>query len=413
MSSTVAGRWRSPVLRVALAATAVVTAVYIAVCITVLLMVSRNLTADVDSRLNATVQRFNGPGGRGDPRGFIEPPGTAARFGPPLLIWSVSADGVVTSPTSTTDLPIEATSATEPRTVSIVGSDVRVAGVKFGGGKIIIGQEMDSVTSAQHSVLRTEIGIAPVLLGSVFIGAWMVGRRATAPIERARRLQTEFTADASHELRTPLSVIEAQANLAVTAEHPVEWYRDAFTRVDTEARRMHRLVDDMLWLARFDTTRGNPHAEPVDAGVLMQTAVDRFSAVAEARSITLRAVVDGDGLAIEAAPDWLDRLAGVLLDNACRHAPDGGEVRATVSRSGARVTVAIEDSGPGIPEAERERIFDRFHRAGDAPGGAGLGLAIGDAVVQATGGRWEISTSSLGGARVAVTWPAASIPQTA
>ncbi len=107
---------------------------------------------------------------------------------------------------------------------------------------------------------------------------------------------------------------------------------------------------------------------------------------------------------ISAPPEWLDRLLGVLLDNACRYTPPDGTVDVRVGRRDGRVRLAVEDSGPGIPAGERAHIFDRFRRASDAPGGSGLGLAIADAVVRGSGGRWEVGTSPSGGASMAVTW---------
>ncbi|MFY9933083.1 MAG: ATP-binding protein [Streptosporangiaceae bacterium] len=102
-------------------------------------------------------------------------------------------------------------------------------------------------------------------------------------------------------------------------------------------------------------------------------------------------VPDGPVL-ISAPPEWIDRLAGVLVDNGCRYAGPGGQVRIQVLAQGSRVSLTVEDSGPGIPSAERPRLFDRFHRATDGGSrhgsGAGLGLAIGDSIVRSTGGRW-------------------------
>jgi signal transduction histidine kinase len=97
----------------------------------------------------------------------------------------------------------------------------------------------------------------------------------------------------------------------------------------------------------------------------------------------------------------------VLLDNACKYSPDGGTVRVGVATDGGRVRLTVDDSGPGIAEDQRERIFDRFHRAIEGPAGAGLGLAIADAIVRATGGRWQVGRSPTNGARMAVSWPPA------
>jgi signal transduction histidine kinase len=116
---------------------------------------------------------------------------------------------------------------------------------------------------------------------------------------------------------------------------------------------------------------------------------------------------------ITAPPDWLDRLLGVLLDNACRYSGEAGEVRVSVATDSNHVRLSVEDSGPGIPADQRAQVFDRFHRASTTPGGAGLGLAIGDAVVRATGGRWTVGESPAGGASMTVTWPLAAGERTA
>jgi two-component system OmpR family sensor kinase len=128
--------------------------------------------------------------------------------------------------------------------------------------------------------------------------------------------------------------------------------------------------------------------------------------VAEARhqSLAVRVGAAADAAIVTVAPEWLDRLLGVLLDNACKYSPEGGSVTVSVAAEGRRVRLAVDDSGPGIPAEERGRVFDRFHRATEAPGGAGLGLAIADAIVRASGGRWLIATSPAGGASVSVSW---------
>jgi signal transduction histidine kinase len=266
---------------------------------------------------------------------------------------------------------------------------------------------MEGVSQTMSTLIVAELGIGCALLIFVFLGALAVGRRVAMPIERARQRQLEFTADASHELRTPLSVIEAQASLALARERDPAWDGTAFGRIETELERTRRLVDDMLWLARFDSTGGPSQAEPVDVRVLAAQTADRFGAVAETRGQhleVLAGVPEADAI-VTAQPEWLDRLVGILLDNALKYSPQGGTVTVGVAVEGRRVRLTVDDSGPGIPESERGRIFDRFHRATDKPGGAGLGLAIADAIVRTTGGRWRIGTSPAGGASVGVSWP--------
>jgi signal transduction histidine kinase len=134
--------------------------------------------------------------------------------------------------------------------------------------------------------------------------------------------------------------------------------------------------------------------------------VTRFRHVADQRGIRLTGrVTTAQAPLVAAPPEWIDRLTGVLVDNACRYSPHGGSVEVSVVTGEGRVRLAVDDSGPGIPAAERAHIFDRFHRANTMPGGAGLGLAIGNAIVTATGGRWEVADSPTGGARMAVHWP--------
>jgi two-component system OmpR family sensor kinase len=275
---------------------------------------------------------------------------------------------------------------------------------------------MDNVAATQSTLIVAEVGIGCALLIVVFLGAVAIGRRVALPIERERERQLEFTADASHELRTPLSVIEAQTSLALARDRDPPWDQSAFRRIDTELKRTRRLVDDMLWLARFDSGgpvggRSDAAAEPVDLAVLAAQTADRFAAVAEARHQTLevRLGASANGAIVTVSPEWLDRLLGVLLDNACKYSPEGGSVTVSVANEGRRVRLAVDDSGPGIPAEERTRVFDRFHRATDAPGGAGLGLAIADAIVRASGGRWQIGTSNAGGASIAVTWARSSV----
>jgi len=169
---------------------------------------------------------------------------------------------------------------------------------------------------------------------------------------------------------------------------------------------LRHIVDSLLWLARFDAAPQAPGSEPLDLATVVDNARDRFAAVAAQHHIELTVVSSAKAALIVAPPDWVERLTGVLFDNACKYTPAGGKVRATVSEDGGRVSLSVEDSGPGIPPEERPRIFNRFHRAAEHVDGAGLGLAIGNAVVGATGAAWDVGTSELGGARFTVSWPA-------
>ncbi len=398
---------RAASIRVALGATAVVAAMYLVVALGVFAIVTNTLTSQLDGRLARDLERTLAGPGVPPPDGGFQAPEPDRPFGPPVLVWTVLPDGTVVSNTSGADLPADAVHVTAPETIVVGGEEVRVTGGTAGDQHVIVGQRIAEVTATQQTLLLAELVIGSVLLVLVFVGAVAVGRRVAAPIERARRRQLAFSADASHELRTPVSVIEAQTSLSLAGQREPEADRRAFERIDRESRRIRRILEDLLWLARFDALRGAPDAEPVDVGVMAAATVDRFGVVAEGRSLDLAVRAAPGSHVVAIPPDWLDRLLGVLVDNACKFTPDGGAVRVAVSGDGNRVTLAVEDGGPGIPAGERERIFDRFHRATDAGSGTGLGLAIADGIVRATHGRWRVGESDLGGASMAVSWPRA------
>ena len=389
-------------IRVALAATAVVALAYFIVAVAVVLIVQRNLTDQIDQRIAQSFVRLphDTPTGGGP---FEAPP--PERFGgAPVILWEVHSDGKLETASTNPILPAAYTTVSQPITATIGGVELRLAGQAVGDDYIVIGQSLEPVNETRGTVILAELVIAPLLLGLVFLGAVAIGRRVATPIEESRRRQLDFTADASHELRTPLAVIEAHTSLALAHDRDAAWYRSAFGRVDHESKRMRRLLDDLLWLARFDASERSPNAEPVDLAVMAAQTVDRFGAIAETRQLRIDLHAPPDGAIVAAPPEWLDRLLGVLLDNACKYAPEGGQVDVTVAVDGSRVGLIIDDSGPGIPEDERGRIFDRFHRATDSHGGAGLGLAIADAIVRATDGRWKVGSAAGGGARMAVSW---------
>ena len=400
-------------IRVAMAAAALVGIAYLAVAVVVAVVVAGNLTSEIDQHLSMALNvagHSGQPGGGPNGNGFGGPgfdPSIQDPRGLPVLLWEVGADGSARPQgLNQLALPQADASVIAPTTVSIGGVSYRLAGQSVGATRLVVGQSLDSVSETTSTLIVAEFGIGCALLILVFLGSVAVGRRVALPIERARQRQLEFTADASHELRTPLSVIEAQASLAMARERDPDRDGTAFERIDTELRRTRRLVDDMLWLARFDSTGGQPQSEPVDLRVLAAQTADRFAAVAETRfqHLEVRAGQSDVDAIVTAPPEWLDRLVGILLDNACKYSPPGGSVAVGVAVEGRRVRLTVDDSGPGIPEAERDRIFDRFHRATDQPGGAGLGLAIADAIVRATGGHWHIGISPAGGASVSVGW---------
>jgi signal transduction histidine kinase len=248
-----------------------------------------------------------------------------------------------------------------------------------------------------------------LLAAATFAGSLLVAYRASLPLELIRRRQAEFTADASHELRTPLSVVEAEVDLALRRRRTPEEYEAVLGRIAGEGRRLRRIVDDLLWLARADSgTEAQDEGGVVDVRAVVASCVDRFAAVATRDDVNLSFESAGRERGFVRAPaELVDRLAGVLIDNACKYAGPGGTVSVVVVSNAGHVVLRVDDSGPGIPAEEREAVFDRFHRAAAGGTGSGLGLAIADSVVRLTSASWSVGSAPLGGARMEVTWPMA------
>jgi signal transduction histidine kinase len=403
----------SPAVRVAAAATAVIAVVYVVGAIVLYLLVSSHLTEQNDDSLAGRLAIA-----RHDPSLFgqqaVGPDSSAPADdddvdtdSAPVFLWSVNAAGSVTAHTQGAPaLPASLLAAHAPHDGLAVTANLgsasafRLKMARNGSGWLVAGRSLAGDAHTKRLLLYGEVLAGPFLLLAMFFGSLVVGLRALAPVEQSRRRQLEFTADASHELRTPLSVIRAEADVALSSPREAAEYRDALTRIRGESQRLRQLVDDMLWLARFDSRPPPPSDEPVDLVTLAQACADRFRAVGPA----ITAEAGTEPALISAPPEWIDRLAGVLMDNACRYAGPDGQVKISVYAHGSRVSLAVEDSGPGIPEAERPRLFDRFHRATEHGPGAGLGLAIGDSIVRSTGGRWQIGDSPLGGAGMTVSW---------
>ena len=325
----------------------------------------------------------------------------------PVVLWHVSVMGRIQRLSDNAPaLPAHAWARNGvPRTVQLGTELFRLAATRVGDGWLVAGQSLADTVRVEGVVDTAEVVAGPVIVLAAFLGALVIGLQASRPVEEARRRQLEFTADASHELRTPLSVIEAEVSLALQARRRAEEYHSTLERVASEGRRLRRIIEDLLWLARFDSEPAPPKAEPVDLRSVVRTCAERFDAVARARRISLSVRCPSDrGAWLMAPPDWIDRLVGVLVDNACRHAGERGRVIVEVSDHGNRVVLSVGDTGPGIPPEERPRLFDRFHRVSDDGSGTGLGLAIADSVVRSTGGRWRVSDSVLGGAHMEVSW---------
>jgi heavy metal sensor kinase len=227
----------------------------------------------------------------------------------------------------------------------------------------------------------------------------------------------QFTADAAHELRAPLALIRAQVEIAQRQPRSSEAYRATNDAVLAEVSRMSRTVEHLLLLARADAGELHAADEVFDLPDLLEETVARWGAVAVGRSVELRSAIPANG-EMRGDRDLLRRLLDNLVDNAIRHASEGGQVELQAQAVGDQWEIAVSDSGPGVSPGARSRIFERFYREDKArrrgQGNAGLGLALSKTIAELHGGRiWLADApSELGGARfvVRIPRPPASAP---
>lgn len=217
-------------------------------------------------------------------------------------------------------------------------------------------------------------------------------------LQRSSDRQRRFISDASHELRSPLASLRTQLEVALAHPDGAEWPGVA-AGVLEEGVRMERLVDDLLALAQADEGVVLAHTEELDLGEIMAEEAGRVEGLEIAVAVG-QARLRGDPLALR-------RVVRNLLDNARRHASSRIVLR--VALEGDEVLAVVEDDGAGIPEAEREQVFERFARLGEArdrdAGGTGLGLAVVREIVEAHGGTVVAEQGDEGGARLVVRLP--------
>lgn len=224
-------------------------------------------------------------------------------------------------------------------------------------------------------------------------------------VEEALETERRFTADAAHELRTPLAALQAQLQVALRARDGEEQARSLHNLQDGLTRASH-LVDQMLQLARLDPERGLPDARPVNVGELAEAVCAELGPAILARELDFELTAEPRARVVGHA-DWLRVLIRNLVDNAVRYTPKGGSLLVEVALEAGHALLRVSDSGPGIPPAERERVFDRFHRLHQGEiQGSGLGLSIARRVAELHGASLALGSSRSGGLAVTVVFPA-------
>jgi heavy metal sensor kinase len=325
-----------------------------------------------------------------------------------------------------------------------------------GRGYVIVAcQPLDSVAADLRLVREVLFLATPLLLALAGLGGYLVARRSLAPLgwmaEQARRIsgsnldtrleigraaeeletlagafnellarldQTfgsmrRFVADASHELRTPIAVIRGEADVALSQERSAAAYRETLAVILDESRRLSRLVDDLLNLARADAGSVQLQVREFYFGDLLRDCCRSVQALAEQRGIAVECRSPED-VPYRGDEELLHRLAMNLLDNAIRHTPAGGRVLVSLETvpletGGAGLRIAVSDTGTGIAPEALPHLFDRFYRGDRArsrqDGGFGLGLAIVKWVAESHGGSVGVRSQPGSGSTFTVTLP--------
>jgi len=226
-------------------------------------------------------------------------------------------------------------------------------------------------------------------------------------IERARTSEQAFLADISHELRTPLTSIHGFAQAIADGEARGDGVSRAAQIIQRESRRLVRMVEGLLQVAKLEAGVQRLAHEQVGASDLLRGAVAALDV--QAREAGVSFDITAEPLPVMGDPDRLSQLFINVLDNAVKHSPRGATVRVDGERLNGEVVVRVRDQGTGLPEGTERKLFARFWRGDNAAAraGAGLGLAIAQAIAQAHGGSIDARNAPGGGAEFAIHLPAA------
>jgi heavy metal sensor kinase len=318
---------------------------------------------------------------------------------------------------------------------------------------IQVGRSEATMRKNMHDLLVVLLAGLPLALSVAGLGAYVLARRALAPVERmterARLISAErlgerlpvhnpddemgrlasvfnetlarleqsfdqmrrFTADVSHELRTPLTAIRSVGEVGLRGQRDSTAYRAIVGSMLEEADRLATLVDRLLTLSRAETRQSTLAKEVVDLPRLVDEAVAHLQVLAEEKGQRIDVTHEGTPAAL--ADRHVLRQAIInLVDNAIKFTPRGGQIRVRVSAEGSDGVIDVTDSGPGIPAEATSRIFDRFYRVDEGGiGGSGLGLSIAKGAVEANGGRLTLETTGEAGSTFRITVPRPAEPR--
>lgn len=364
------------------------------------------------------------PLGGGDPLAGQMPPEIGGKCGGsdpsiPVAVFSVGDDGALAAVQARTtasladDVLAQAAEklADAPEGFGNLDSLGLFYAKRVAGGTAYLALADMSAASGWQALALTLAGVGMAALVAFLVISVFFSRWALRPVEHAWSQQRQFVADASHDLKTPLTVI--LANTSILLEHPERSVASQSQWVEStqhEAEQMQSLVGDLLLLAQTDEGAAKPPMERLDLADLVEGELLQFESVAFERGVELRSRLEADVAVCGNAP-LLRKLAGTLLDNACKYADEGGQVDVELRRRARRVELAVRNTGFAIAPEDLPHVFDRFYRADKArtrdEGGYGLGLAIARAIAEEHGGTLSAASDETSGTTFTLTLPLA------
>jgi signal transduction histidine kinase len=268
--------------------------------------------------------------------------------------------------------------------------------------------ERPGIADQYAGLIGTFGAAALVALVLVVAGGFLLARQSTIPVEQSMEQMRRFMADAAHELRTPVTILRTRTEVALGQPRDPGGDTAAFQAIEREAERLGAIVGDLLTLARADAGERRVVRASLYLDDLASQAVGAAQALAQHKGVSL-VVGSFEESRILGDADLVERLVLIVLDNAIKYTPAGGNVRIDVTAHDGKRSVVVSDSGVGIPAEQLPRIFERFYRGDGARSqaeGAGLGLPIARWIADLHGARIAVSSDATG-TRVQIDFPPA------
>jgi signal transduction histidine kinase len=280
---------------------------------------------------------------------------------------------------------------------------VTLAAVAFVAAVRWIASPLSRIVAAAHRVGHGDFSVRVEEEGLPWLRSLAAAfNTMTTRLERQQRERRALMADIAHELRTPVAVIQGRLEGMVDGVYPAD--EPHVGQVVEQTRMLARLVEDLRTSAHAESGTLSLHREPTDPAVLVEDVAAALHPEADRRGIRIDAGFTTDIPMLNVDPQRICEVLTNLLSNAVRHSPDGGTVTIDGDRTDTGVVIRVADDGPGIPERDLARVFERFYKSPDSQG-SGLGLSIAKSLVEAHGGTISAANRSGGGAVVSIVLP--------